>query len=315
MPATAPFGGELDDAGLVKIADLGKGCLYFGGGSATAVPGGALPSTSFNILDITGASTLGPHVGASTSCTKGVLGTNHCGKNPGTSCATPNVQSTCPAGDTCLADPQCYFGPPLSLPNPVLQGVSACVINVVGSDATGTSFNATTGSAVISLPLSTRVFVTATAYDDPATPTVVEACPRCIAGHCNGGQNLGAVCTAVGPGLTTLECPPTNAQFQSPLTINLSLTTGTAQQTAATGIFCTGGVSTLQLHAGAFGKTLARTIKAFGVPSGNLNDGLPHATTYGSVFCVPKTGNALIDPSADLPGPGAISIAADTNLQ
>jgi len=298
----------------VKVADLGKGCLYFGGGNATSVPGGALPSTSFNLLDITGATTLGPHAGASTSCTQGVAATNHCGKNPATSCPTPNVAGApCPSGDTCIADAQCYFGPPLSLPNPVLSGVSACVINVVNSNATGT-FNSTTGAATVSLPLNTRVFVTATSYDDPNTP-VIEACPRCIAGHCNGGQNSGGVCTAVGPGLTTLECPPTNAQFQSPLAISLALTTGTASQTAATGIFCTGGATTLQTHAGAFGKTTARTIKEVGAPSGNLTNGLPHATTFGSVFCVPKTGNALIDPSADLPGPGAISIAADVNLQ
>jgi hypothetical protein len=307
-PALAPFGGELDDGTATKVADLGKGCLYFGGGNATAVPGGLLPSTSSSILNITGSTTLGAHTGTNTSCTKGALATNHCGKNPGTSCTTPNVQSTCPGGDTCLADAQCFFGPPLSLPNPVLSGISACVINAVSTDASGT-FNSTTGAGTVSLPLNTRVYVTATAYDDPNTPTI-EACPRCISGHCNGGQNSGGTCTPVGPGLTTLDCPPTNAQFQSPLTIPIALQTGTASTTVASGVFCAS-----QTHAGAFGKTTARTIKEVGAPAGDITDGLPHAITYGSVFCVPKTGNALIDPSADLPGPGAISIAADVNLQ
>lgn len=311
-PALAPFGGELDDAGLVKIADLGKGCLYFGGGNATAVPGGLLPSTSSTLLDITGATTLGAHTGAAASCTKGVLGTNHCGKNPGTSCPTPGATTGCPAGDVCVADAQCFFGPPLSLPNPVLPGVSACVLNAVASDASGT-FNSGTGTGAITLPLSTRVYVTGTAHDDPATPTVIEACPRCIAGHCNGGQNSGAVCTGVGPGLTTLECPPSNAVFGSALSIPISLTTGTASSTVASGIFCPGPPA--QTHAGAFGKAAARTIKEVGAPAGSIADGLAHAITYGSVFCVPKTGNALIDPSADLPGPGAITIVANVNLQ
>jgi hypothetical protein len=318
IPTLAPFGGQLNDGLSVKIADLGKGCLYFGGGTATAVPGGALPSTSSSILNITGGTppslTLGANTGPPTSCTKGVKATNHCAKNPGTVCPTPNVGTGCPGGDTCIADPNCFFAPPLSLPNPVLAGISACVINVVNSDASGTA-NSATGSASITLPLSSRVYLTGTAYDSPLTPTVVEACPRCISGLCNGGLNVGLGCTPVGPGLTAVECPPTNAQFQAPLAINLALTTGTATVTAASGIFCTGGVTTLQLHAGAFGKPLARTIQEVGTPAGSLTDGLPHATTLASVFCVPKTGNALIDPSADLPGPGAISVVGDTRLQ
>jgi len=316
-PANAPFTGDLKDGTATHIAnsDLGKGCLYFGGGTNTAVPGGLLPSAASSILNITGGSTtltLGASTGAQTTCTKGVQATAHCGKAQ-TSCPAPGTQSTCPALDTCVADANCYFGPPLSLPNLSIQGISACVLNAVATDASG-SVNTATGNTSVSLPLSTRVYLTGTAYDDPSTPLPnLEACPRCISGTCNGGKRSGLSCTAVGPGKTSLDCPPTDAQFAAALSIGLSLTTGTASNTIATGIFCPGPPA--QTHAGAFGKATARTITETGSPSGDLTDGLPHATTFASVFCVPKTNNALVDPSADLPGPGAISIAADTNLQ
>jgi len=316
------FSGELRDGSNVKIAgtDLGTGCLYFGGGGNAAVPGGLLPSASSSILNITGGVspnlTLGASSGPQTMCTQGVLGTNHCGKAVATVCTTPNTQSNCPALDTCVADAQCYFGPPLSLPNLTVQGISACVLNAVSSPASGT-VNTSTGVAGISLPLSTRVYLTGTAYDDPNTPLPnLEACPRCVNSLCNGGKRAGLGCTGVGPGLTTLDCPPLDSQFAAALSIGLSLTTGTVNNTAATGVFCPSPPNPVtQRTAGAFGKTAARTIIENGVPSGSITDGLPHAATLASVFCVPKTNNALVDPSADLPGPGAISIAADVNLQ
>ena len=44
--------------------------------------------------------------------------------------------------------------------------------------------------------------------------------------------------------------------------------------------------------------------------TGNLTDNAAHAVTIAAVFCIPSTGNALVDggTGADLPGPGAVSI-------
>src|SRR5262245_918455 len=49
-----PLSGELDSdtAGTTKIADLGLGCLCFGGGNATVVACGAIPDGSTSTLDV-----------------------------------------------------------------------------------------------------------------------------------------------------------------------------------------------------------------------------------------------------------------------
>src|SRR5262249_20020167 len=60
IPPAAPVSGELasDTAGTTKIVDLGTGCLYFGGGNATIVAGGAIPDGETSILGVTGGNTL-----------------------------------------------------------------------------------------------------------------------------------------------------------------------------------------------------------------------------------------------------------------
>ena len=52
-----------------------------------------------------------------------------------------------------------------------------------------------------------------------------------------------------------------------------------------------------------------------GMPAGNLSDGLPHNSNLASVFCIPATGNAAVDGVADLPGPGAIGLNGNAQLQ
>ena len=96
-----------------------------------------------------------------------------------------------------------------------------------------------------------------------------------------------------------------------PITVELgSLVTGTASKTDPSGLFCPGqgpaaGVGHL---AGCFGSTACRTINENGAPAGALTLDVPAAATLGSVFCVAKTQNGFVDASADLPGPGAVSL-------
>lgn len=308
-PPAPPLSGELDDGSGAKLVDLGLGCLYFGGGNNTAVPGAGLPDGTTSILDVVatsgGALTLGAHTGTPTSCTKGAGPSKHCGKTSATAC---NVDGDCGSNGPCLPDANCYFGAPLPIPNPSTPGLSACVLNVVSTDAGG-SVNSGTGATSVTLPLSTRVYLTGTAYDDSTTSTV-EACPRCLAGKCNGGKRSGLTCTTVGSKQTTIDCPPTDAQFLAPLGVPLAATSSDATSTNAGGTFCAS-----QGHAGAFGKAAARVIREHGTSPGNLGDGTAHAAQLASTFCVPKTGNALVDPVADLPGPGATSVAALLQLQ
>ncbi len=308
-PPAAPLSGEIDDGTGAKIVDLGLGCLYFGGGSNTAVPGAGLPDGSTTILDVTATSgstlTLGAHAGTPTGCTKAAGPGKHCAKASATACA---ADADCGTNGPCIADANCYFGAPLPIPNPSSAGVSTCVLNVVGADATG-SANRTTGAASATIALSSRVYLTGTSYDDSST-TAIEACPRCLAGRCNGGKRSGLTCVVSGSKQTSIDCPPSDSQFIAPLVVPLGLTTASSTSTNASGTFCPS-----QGHAGAFGKANARTIREIGSPAGDLSDGAAHAAQLGTTFCVPKTGNALVDPVADLPGPGATSVPALVQVQ
>jgi hypothetical protein len=39
-----------------------------------------------------------------------------------------------------------------------------------------------------------------------------------------------------------------------------------------------------------------------------VSTGVPASGTLASVFCIAATGNGLVDATADLPGPGAVSL-------
>ena len=88
------------------------------------------------------------------------------------------------------------------------------------------------------------------------------------------------------------------------ISVNLTpATTGTSSVTNAGGLFCPG-----QLTAGCFGLSACRTITENGAAAGPLSIGTPANATLGSVFCIGATGNGLVDASANLPGPGAVSL-------
>jgi len=301
-PPSPPFSGEIDSdtAGTMKISDLGLGCLYTGGGNAVTLPGSLIPNGSSSIFAVSGTGSmrnLGAHTGTGpANCTVGA--------GPGSSCIGPtNTGAPCPDGDidcditrpgSCALDANCFFGPPLPIPN---GGTSTCIINAIETNSSGT-LTPSTGEASININLSSRVFFTGL----PASP-----CPKCISGSCVGGANAGKPCTPVGSQLTTLDCPPSPGTFLAPLAVNLApLLTGPTIKTAAGGSFCPG-----QVNPGAFGQATTQAIKQNGSPGGDLSDGNPHAAVLGYSFCVPKTNNAAVDGSADLPGPGSVGLPVD----
>jgi hypothetical protein len=106
---------------------------------------------------------------------------------------------------------------------------------------------------------------------------------------------------------------PPAGQFLATLDVTLGpLTGGTVMKAGAAGNFCPSPPApAAQRTNGAFGKTNAQCIQESGSPAGNLSDGQPHASKLASVFCIPATGNVIIDPAADLPGPGAFSITGN----
>lgn len=309
----APFSGEIDSnaACSTKVRDLGSGCLYFGGGNGTIVPPGRIPDGASTYLNVTGETTLGASSGTSRKdCSKGAGPGRHCINDNALPSCTSDAQCGGAAG-ACALDANCVFGPPLPISSPApFAALTTCVLNTVSSDAGGT-FDRTTGEVDVTLPLSSRVYLTG----NQASP-----CPKCVSGTCdatwktNGNAaspDAGAPCVATGSVQTSPDCRPSLPGFQAPLGINLSpLTTGTASLTSVNGSFCPG-----QSHAGAFGQAAARCIQATGSPAGDLTDQQPHPVTLGATFCLPPTNNGAVDGVADLPGPGAIGLIGNTRLE
>ena len=259
-PADPPFSGELDDINGNKLADLGLGCLYEGGGRASLVGGNALPDGFSTYVAVTGTTgtmlTVGPSDGTGPAdCTRGAGPARHC-----VNMSTPQAcTSDTDCGNTvnaCALDANCFYGPPLPILSPPPFGsITSCVLNAVQTDASGTD-DATTGDVSLSLPLSSRVYITG----NTASP-----CPKCLSGTCDPtwktntnttSPDTGAACTPTGSQLTTIDCRPSLPGFQAPLPVDLTpLTTGTVSETAADGLFCNN-----QTDAGAFGQPTTRCI-------------------------------------------------------
>jgi hypothetical protein len=241
----------------------------------------------------------------------------------GSSC-TVSAYATAPALNT--ADPDCSttgcnFGTPLPIPNPSIPTISTCVLNTFAAPSTGT-LDLSTGVASFSVNLSSDIYLTG---------NLSQPCPRCSAsgtpsspgtGTCDRGPRATLACTTTSSTGVTRDCPTGGSDANHPCTpgggacidgshvgvinVNLSpLTTGTATSTDAAGLFC---ANLGQTHAGCFGSSACRTITENGSPSGAITAGTPKSATLASTFCIASTGNGLVDASADLPGPGAVSL-------
>ena len=72
-----------------------------------------------------------------------------------------------------------------------------------------------------------------------------------------------------------------------------------------------------QRAAGAFGpgRGGAHTINETGSPGGDLTNGLGHASTLVSRFCIPPTFNPTVDSAGDLPAPGAVALPGTAQLK
>ncbi len=311
-PPAAPVSGEIDSdtAGTTKISDLGTGCLYFGGGNATIVAGGAIPDGATSILGITGGNTLVASSGTGLkTCTKAAGPGKHCINNNSMPMCTNDGNCGGSTG-ACALDANCFFGPPLPIVSPAPFGsLTTCVLNAIQTDASGT-VTLNTGDASVNLNLSSRVYITG----NTASP-----CPKCLSNVCDTtwktntlttSPDSGKACTPTGSQLTTTDCRPSLPGFQAPLPINIMpLTTGHTIVTSSTGLFCPS-----QTNAGAFGQASTRAIQQTGSPGGDLTDGNPHSSVLGYSFCIPATGSAAVDGVADLPGPGSLGLKGNSQF-
>ena len=331
----APYPPVTTPAGATSYLDLGcPGQLVAsnGTGKLDCTKGSGPASECVNA----GTCTSGPNPGAvcfdnnATDCSSGCTGAGTpaaccAGVDRGScACLGPNPHKPCTSDTDCggafrsgACQPveNCFFGPPLAIPHPAVSSVSICVINVIATDASGTSDPAT-GAASVDIPLNSRVYLTG---------NLASPCPQCNCGTppcsgsgatgCNAGPNAGGACsttaTTGNPATenTTHDCPPQEGggRFNGALSVDLNpLTTGSVSVTSATGFFCTG--QDILSHAGAFGQPDTRCITETGMEAGDLTDGMPHAAREATVFCIPATNNGTVDVVADIPGPGATSL-------
>ena len=195
-------------------------------------------------------------------------------------------------------DTGCKFGTYLSISNGPL---STCVDNSFASPGTGT-LDTSTGEVTAGIPLTSVVTVTG---NDP------EPCPPCSgapgAGVCDAAAaNPGALCTGVNADGDSYDCDPSGSTLPG---FGVDLTpasTTTVIESDAGGLFCPG-----QTSAGCFAETTCEYIEANGAPAGAVTAGVGHSLTLASVFCIPKTGNLLVDGAANLPGPGEVTLPMD----
>ena len=293
-----PFRGRLEDALGATIADLGSGCLYVGGGLSDSLPPARLPDGAVALLEVSSAAGLSLTLAASDGhgaidCTRGAGPLRHCANGaPGTdTIGLCTADADCGTPGACLPDAHCFFGPPIPLPSPT-AALSSCVVNAIGTDACGTA-DLIGGGATLSVALRSRLFLTS----DQASP-----CPRCVAGTCTAGARTGLACGGgIGSSQTSNECPPAADDYVGELLVNpLQLSTGSSVVTDPDGRFCPG-----QPTPGAFGLATARTIRIAGSPL--LGGPTLFSTTLAGTFCIPSSGNPLVDNAENLPGPGAVS--------
>ena len=305
--AVAPLSGEVRDAGGAKLADLGLGCLYFGGGGNNVLVPGPFTNGFPIQLDAHCSGNqvqLAARSGPPQTCTKGPGPGRHCisGHNIGAECtADANCGGSNPAVGVCAYDANCYFGPGFPIPNPN-KALNVCSMNVLTEDLTGTA-DVAAGTASLALKFTPHLYLTGLSLGgDP--------CPKCVGGTCQGGKNDGGACTAVGSTQTAAECPPKDEQYIGAFAIDFSpFSTGSTSKSDPAGNFCAA-----QRDPGAFGKAAIASISETGAPvaGGLTTTGGP--ATLSTVFCVPASGSPLFDPVASFPGPGAYSLVGTMKL-
>jgi hypothetical protein len=189
----------------------------------------------------------------------------------------------------------CPFGAPRPVPNST--GTSSCVHVVFTGDATG-SVNTCHGGVALDQPLQAKIFITG----NMALP-----CPTCSGGVCGpSANNPGAACFDQGGG-QSVDCVPAGLEVD----LNISTPnsgTGVATATATAGKFCTG-----QANNGCFGSATCDFYEADGTAAGKLTAG-SHAGATATTFCIPATGNGVIDSNGGFPGPGANSSNVSMSL-
>src|SRR5262249_15254323 len=156
--------------------------------------------------------------GPAASCTAPAGPTFQCfdGVHAGIACSGLEPDPACGnVPKACNATPHCYFGPPLTIPNPVNPATNTCVLNVIDTAPSGTA-DVGSGAVTISMSLRSHVYLTASNYG------ATTSCPRCLLTvggfKCNAGARAGQPCTVGSPTTqTSTDCLPNVGEWAGPL--------------------------------------------------------------------------------------------------
>lgn len=316
-PPSPPLVGAIYDAvsGGTKVADLGGGCAYFGGGNSAYFPAAQPASGDSLRFDATSCSgdvlpLVGSAGGAAAGCLDGPSDdVKVCLNDTRLTC---NIDADCPVFGTiygpfafvgrCAKAPRCFSGAPYPFYSSL---ANACVVPIGAASATG-SVRPATGEISYSISGSNIVYIDRNDFF-PVTP-----CPQCIDGACVGGARNGQACTPTGSvNQTSTDCLPDEDDFFTFVGGGTTtFTTAPGAMSAPDGMFCPG-----QRNAGGFGVSRVRRIELNGTPAGSLADLQPHPATFLSLGCSRASGDPLVDNLADLPGPAAASVTGVLQMQ
>jgi hypothetical protein len=315
------------DTGGQNLSCTKAGCFF---GAPLPIPNTLSPPTSTCVVNTyqrdargeldcsTGATRLDLPLVSATFLTGDIL-PRRCsgGTSPGLRCTTLGADPAC-TGGTCVNDPDiqpCPVCNPTTLVcNGGFNNGMACVPD--GGGGTGLSQYPTSHDC----PISTLVLVgnlpvpfllTTGTSTKTAAPSGTKQ--RVFCGFCRDADGTGGfgICTA-------------GTNLGSPCSINTpDCGTGGVcgdAKPCETGADCAADSASResceQRNDGAFGPGggASLTITEIGTPSGNVEDYAAHPGTAVSVFCIPPSFNPIIDPNADLPGPGAVSLPSTIQL-
>ena len=298
------------------------GCFF---GPPLPIPNAMSPATSTCVYntyaeDVTGTATcntgdasLDMPLNSATFLTGDIL-PRRCsgGSNPGGRCTTLGVDPACTGGGTCVADPDLQPCP-ICNPNTLIcnggqNNGMACVPDGgqnIALPQFPTSHDCTVSTIVLVGNLPVPFALTTGTSTDTATPT--GSLQRSFCGYCRDADGTGGfgICTA-------------GTNVGSPCSINtpdcgVGGICGNAvpcEQNADCASAGASRESCEQRNDGAFGPGggTVMTITEVGTAAGSLDDFAAHQGTMVSVFCIPPSFNPIIDPNADIPGPGAVSL-------
>jgi hypothetical protein len=224
-----------------------------------------------------------------------------------------NVDADCPGagGGSCAGSNKCHGGPNDGLGcTPADSVVGTLSVFPTSHDCPPPPLM-DIGGLPIAFALTTGT-TTVTAHP-------LSGMPRVFCGFCRDVNAAGTNCFEGDPDTSPpiAGCPKNSLCTGNMLPFNCCTGSGTgscnqAPKSCTSASQCTDGNGTWpdcqQKDPGAFSSSTANTITETGAPSGDLTDGLGHASTLVSIFCVPPTFNKTVDNAGDLPGPGAVSL-------